>query len=148
MKGVVFDRFEADQLRQRARAQTMWLHRETHEARGQTVQATLFSAQSGQPPRAVLTAPAAETKLKGGITDLHGGVRILDAEGRRLHTEALTYDARKDHVYGAQPVRIEGANFELHGQGLHLMPGQDDLQIVGPVQAIFQPEAKAAAGTP
>jgi len=139
MKGVVFDRFEADQLRQRARAQTMWLHRETHEARGQTVQATLFSAQAGQPPRAVLSAPAAETKLKGGITYLHGGVRIVDAEGRRLRTEALTYDAQKDHVLGAHPVTLEGANFELHGQGLQLQPGQDDLQITGPVQATFWP---------
>lgn len=147
MRGVVFDRFEADRLSQRAEAETMWLHRETQQARGEGIKATLFSDIPGEPARAILKAPQGEVSLKARVTRLHGGVRLVDDQGRTLETEALTYDAAEDHVHGEDPVTVTGANFKVQGVGVDLRTRQDDLQLGGPVRAVFDgPLSPAPSG--
>ncbi len=138
MTGVVFDRFDADRLIQRAQAAKMRLHRDKHLAQGSAVRATLFAEDPSASPRAKVFAPAATVDFKTEITKLQGGVQVVDGEGREMSTDTVTYDAAKDHLYTADPVRMQGENFVLTGHGLALSPGEDELKIGGPVALQFE----------
>lgn len=146
MTGVVFDRFESDQLIQRVRAEQMRLHRDEHKAAGTTVQATLFGEDLQAVPRAKVFAPRATVDLKTEITHLVGGVQVVDGSGRKMEAASVTYDAVTDRLYTSDPVRMTGANFVLTGQGLELSSGQDELRIGGPVELVFDGDSSAPRG--
>ncbi|MCB9648342.1 MAG: LPS export ABC transporter periplasmic protein LptC [Deltaproteobacteria bacterium] len=141
---VVMDRFERDHLRERAQVESMTLARSARAARGKGVEVEVRAkAPDAGPTR--LFAPMGAVDMRTQRTFLTGGVRVVDAAGRTLTTEALTHEGAENVVRSEHPVTLEGENFRIQGAGFVLRPDADDLQVAGPIQAELS-EAPAAPG--
>lgn len=139
LRGVVFDRFEEGQLRERVKAERVVLERGREVVRGQQVRAMRFETGPEGPPRAVAQAPIGRVEAATRTAQLSGGVTVRDAQGRVLETATVTHDAAQDRLHGASPVVVRGDDFQLEGRGFELRLGDDQLRIEGPVRATVEP---------
>lgn len=143
LRGVVFDRFDGDRLAERVRAARMRLRREDQQIWAEQVDATRLPPDAQARPLRV-RAPEGRFDAAGRTSRLFGGVEVVDAEGRMLETESVEHDAAQDRLHTEDPVRVRGPDFTLEGRGFELRGPEDQLEIGGPVRAVFTPAPRGA----
>jgi LPS export ABC transporter protein LptC len=130
---VRIERWEQDQLRYRARIETVRLDRDSGHMTGEIVSVDALDREAQIQAR--VTAPRMVSDLRSRQVRLEGGVRIVDREKRTLRSETLDYDSGADQMETSTPVEIEGENFRARGRRLYGQPRAGALEVEGPTTA-------------
>jgi LPS export ABC transporter protein LptC len=74
--------------------------------------------------------------LRGGVT-----VRLDDFE---LETAEATYDRARDLITSSSEVTVRGRTLQLHGRGMEVQVGPQQVRLLGDVRTVLTTEADAA----
>jgi hypothetical protein len=140
LRGVVFERFEADRLRIRTWLDSANVDRKTGATQGEDVEVLVHPRAEGGPIKSlVITAPRGTSQLRTQSARLEGGVKMVDDVRRTLVTGALSHDDGQDRLTSDGTATITGDNFEIVGSRLEAQPSKGMFHLDGPVRMRVEP---------
>lgn len=141
MKGVYLEEFSESGRTLELWAESAKYSRQEQQVELSKVRVMVPPKQGGTAKEVELTGNSGQADMGKKVVYIQGDVRILTADGYRIHTEQASYDYEAREIEGTDKVYMEGPEGTTEGTGLHVWIEKEMVLLREDVMTVLRPEA-------